>query len=141
MLASPVLTAMGTALALWLGGLMGSSYGVTTVDDFWVEVRRAIFPSLRLRFWESATIDLRSSFSDSYTDGLIEFVTYPPLYHLIKAVTFIVVIIAVAEAAGRVREGLTPRHVPGVITSAVVISGLLVIISDWGFSQLLLLRH
>lgn len=44
----------------------------------------------------------------------------------------------IAEFSGRFYPYLQPRGVPGVITSAVVISGLCIILCDWGFSQVLL---
>jgi ABC-type nitrate/sulfonate/bicarbonate transport system ATPase subunit len=153
-LAAPFLTIVGTMLALWLGGVVGSRYGIAGRDQYFRDVRSAVFPTLRLQWWEQVvqdsnstmvktltSFDLRSSFSESSFDGTIELATYPPCYLLLKSVVFILVILGVAESAARLREGLTPQHVSGVITSSVVIAGLLVIFADWGFSQLLLLRH
>jgi hypothetical protein len=41
----------------------------------------------------------------------------------------------------RMQPNLTPRGVPSVITFSVVMSGLMVILADWGFSQFWLLRE
>ena len=74
-------------------------------------------------------------------DTFVEIATYPPVYHLMKAKVFILIIMVVAETISRMRPDLTPRSVPSVITFSVVTAGLLVILADWGFSQLWLLRH
>lgn len=157
LLASPLLTVMGTAVALWLGGIVGPRYGIGNMDSYIRQVRETIFPTLRLRSfvaWEEdspeltfgifnivATLDLRCTWSDSYMDTLVEVATYPPIFLLLKSTTFIVVIMLVAEASARLRSSLTPRNVPGVITSSVVIASLVVIVADWGFSQLWLMRE
>lgn len=83
----------------------------------------------------------RTSFSPYWTDSLIEVVTYPAVFHLGKAVTFMVIIMGVAEVMARSQPNLTSRGVPGVITSSVVSAGLLVIMADWEFSRLWLRRH
>ena len=76
-----------------------------------------------------------------WTESIIEMVTYPPIYHLIKSTVFITIILCVAECIARSRPQLTPRGVPSVITFSVVTAGLLVLLADWAFSQLLLLRQ
>jgi ABC-type transporter Mla maintaining outer membrane lipid asymmetry permease subunit MlaE len=95
--------------------------------------------------WEATVLspNWKTTFSDdyNYTDSLIEIATYPPIYHLLKACCFMLIIMIVAEVCARVKPNLTPRGVPVVITTSVVGSGLLVILADWGFSQLWLLRH
>ena len=74
-------------------------------------------------------------------DALVEAATYPPVFLCLKAATYALVILVTAEASARlVWRDLTPKHVPGAITTAVVVAGLLVILADWAFSQLLLLR-
>ena len=144
-LAGPLLTAMGTLLALYAASRVGPLYGIGTTADYWKQARSTIFPELRLRGLmedEAAISDyFQTTFSDSYYDTLIEFVTYPPIYHVVKAVSFMVIILGVAEVCARSRSNVTPRGVPSVITQAVVTSGLLVILADWGFSQLWLKRY
>ena len=49
-----------------------------------------------------------------------------------------VIILGVAEIAGRMRPGIQPRDVPSAITWAVVGASLLIIVADWGLSQWLL---
>ena len=155
-IAGPVLTAIGTWLSLFLGGYVGPFYGIGTNEDYWREVRSSVFPDLRIRglvplqaenstttlldtVWLNA--DYRTSFSDEYIDTLIEVLTYPPIFHLLKAVTFMLIIMGVAEACARIQTNLTPRGVPSVITSSVVTGGLLIIMADWGFSRLWLKRY
>ena len=76
-----------------------------------------------------------------WIESIIEMVTYPPIYHLVKSTVFITIILGVAECIARSRPQLTPRGVPSVITFSVVTAGLLVLLADWAFSQLLLLRQ
>ncbi|KAG7374802.1 ABC transporter-like protein [Nitzschia inconspicua] len=181
LLASPLLTMVGTFLALYLAGWVGPVYGIGERVTFWTELNDALFPVLRLRsfepfwnlpcsneansnssnFWtcaasgtKSMLLALRRLVSDpthmdltvtykidgTWKDSTIEIATYPPVYHLLKAKVFIIIIVGVAECVARSRPNLTPRGVPSVITMSVVVSGLLVILADWGFSQLWLLR-
>jgi len=154
-IAGPILTSAGTLLALYCGSLMGPMYGVGTTSDYWEKVRTTTFPELRLRGFMGTGMGGRelegasslavgeyflSTHSSSYYDALIELVTYPPVYHLVKAVFFMIIILGVAEISARTRSNITPRTVPSVITQSVVIASLLVIISDWWFSQLWLKR-
>ena len=44
--------------------------------------------------------------------------------------------LAIAQLCARWRRRAQPRHVPLIITSAVVLSCLAVLLLDWGFSQL-----
>ena len=147
-IAAPLLTIAGTVLALYLGGVVGAHYGIITEEQYGREILESVFPLLRIRpnVWDSdgragLWVNLRTSFSDSYADALIELATYPPIFLFLKATSFIAVILTIAEAVSRYRGLLTPRHVPSVITTSVVLAGLLIIVCDWGFSQLLLLRH
>ena len=73
-------------------------------------------------------------------EASIEVATYPPVFLLLKATTYGVLVLLTAEIAARRHPDLTPRGVPYVITTAVVAASLLVIVADWGFSQLLLQR-
>ena len=175
LIASPLLTTMGTCLALFLSGKVAPLYGIGNVTKFWQELQDAIFPVLRVKsfelFWTAcgdgegecanstgltsmllalrhaisnpASMDLTVTYTKRPTivDTLIELATYPPIYHLLKAKVFILIIVGVAECVARMRPNLTPRGVPSVITISVVTAGLLVILADWAFSQLWLLRH
>uniref|UniRef100_A0A7S0YCL7 ABC transporter domain-containing protein n=1 Tax=Pseudo-nitzschia delicatissima TaxID=44447 RepID=A0A7S0YCL7_9STRA len=178
-LASPILTILGTMLALGLGGWVGPLYGMNPsgVGDqtYWDDLRDSVFPVLRLasfeECWESndesgsktvwellssllavlrkslldpGSLDLRATSlkASTYKDTMIEVVTYPPIYHFLKAEVYIWIVIGVAEWVARFyKPNLTPRGVPSVITLSVVLSGLLVILADWGFSQLLMQRQ
>ena len=73
-------------------------------------------------------------------EAAVEIATYPPVFLVSKSLTYAAIIMGTAEVCARTKPDLTPRGVPRVITAAVVGSGLLVILADWAFSQLLLLR-
>lgn len=73
-------------------------------------------------------------------DAGVEVATYPLYFLIIKSITYSFLVLLTAEVAARRKSDLTPRGVPHVITTAVVGASLLVIVADWGFSQLLLLR-
>lgn len=160
LLASPLLTMAGTALALEIGSHVAPKYGIGTAVGYRQEVLDSIFVPLRLRGitswsendgWEHggksllksvySYMDLRCTFSDTYFDAVVEIATHPVFFHLIKSVTFITIIMAVSEVSARRKSDLTPRGVPKVITTSVVVGSLLVIFADWGFSQILLKRH
>jgi len=166
LLAGPVLTVIGTVVALGIGGYVGPRrYGLGSTTEYWEQVRSTLFPDLRLTGWgvpsylvaspteerggaaasfigRTNGVWLRTTFSAAPRDTLIEIVTYPPIYHVFKAVTFMVIIVGTAEICARYRyANVTPRHVPAVITTSVVTAGLLVILADWWFSQLWLKRH
>jgi ABC-type nitrate/sulfonate/bicarbonate transport system ATPase subunit/ABC-type transporter Mla maintaining outer membrane lipid asymmetry permease subunit MlaE len=156
-LASPLLTLAGTLLALEIAAHVGPMYDIGNIASYRQEVWDAVFLPLRLRgvvAWkerlamdrivtnsEYSLLDPRSSFSESYTDALIEIATHPVCFHLIKSVVFMTIIMVVAEVASRWNADLTAKDVPKVITTSVVGGSLLVIFADWGFSQLLLKRH
>ena len=154
-IAAPLLTMVGTGIALWLGSIVGPRYGIGTKSSYWEKVHDSIFPELRLRSWAplwqentTATVleamtsgDIRTTYSDNYTETLIEVFTYPPVYHLTKSLTFMTIIMVTAEVCAGIRSNLTIRSVPHVITGSVVFASLLVIVADWAFSQLWLLRH
>lgn len=141
-IASPLLTVTGTALALVLGGIVGPRYGIGDTETYREQVRKAILPELRVTCngcggflfgWSTTSVGENESV-------FVEIATWPPVFHWLKATVYILIILGVAETCARIQPNLTPRHVPHVITSAVVISSLLVIVADWGFSQLWLLR-
>jgi len=156
LIAGPVLTVIGTFLALCIGSHVGPSNGIGSSSNYWKEVRSTVFPRLRLRAFvplqaknSTSTIldavwynpDYRTTYSADFTDTVVEIVTYPVVYHLFKAVTFMMIIMGVAEVCARIQSNLTPRGIPSVITRSVVTAGLLVILADWGFSQLWLRRY
>jgi ABC-type nitrate/sulfonate/bicarbonate transport system ATPase subunit len=120
----PMLTVVGTGVALFAGGKVGPFYGIGSSETYWEEVWDAIFPPLRLRmFAGDATSEgahqsrnvagyLLSTFSESYWDAVIEIVTHPPIYHFVKALSFMTIIMGVAEVCARARSNVTPRGVP-----------------------------
>lgn len=160
LIASPLLTMAGTALALEIGSYVAPKYGIGDAQGYRREVWDSIFVPLRLRGvtswsenegWEHggkslleyiySSLDLRCTFSDAFADAVIEITTHPVFFHLIKSLTFITIIMAVSEVSARRKTELTPRGVPKVITTSVVAGSLIVIFADWAFSQLLLMRH
>ncbi|KAJ1462876.1 P-loop containing nucleoside triphosphate hydrolase protein [Pelagophyceae sp. CCMP2097] len=130
--AAPLLTLAGTFIAVGLGGPVAQLYGLggpaNDLDWYWAGCRTALFPELRV------------SASKSLRRNLVELLTWPLAHNVAKALTFISVILVVAEHLAR-RSELTHRGVPKVITASVVAGGLGVIFSDWAFSQLLVLRE
>jgi ABC-type lipoprotein export system ATPase subunit/ABC-type transporter Mla maintaining outer membrane lipid asymmetry permease subunit MlaE len=179
-LAGPILTVVGTAVALALAAWMGRIYGLLSLSDFGHHARQTIFPPLRIRlveswvtlnanaqecvlsqeaasvagevttstctiiateaWWTRIVWDMRPTFSESYVDTLVEMFTHPAIFHWVKAQFLSLLIVVTADLCAR-RPGLTPREVPAVITAAVVVAGLLVLMADWAFSQLWLLRE
>jgi hypothetical protein len=97
----------------------------------------ALFPPFRLGSWADEENVLPFA---SFSQVLVEITTYPPVFHWLKAVVYILIILLTAETAASLQPSLTPRNVPHVITTSVVMASLLVIVADWGFSQLWLLR-
>ena len=107
----------------------------------------------------------RTTFTpNSWYDTMIEIITYPILFAIIKSIVFITIIICTAEvctryynnynfychhhhhhpnnkAQTRQHHALTHRDVPHVITTSVVMASLGIILADWGFSRLWLQRH
>jgi ABC-type transporter Mla maintaining outer membrane lipid asymmetry ATPase subunit MlaF/ABC-type transporter Mla maintaining outer membrane lipid asymmetry permease subunit MlaE len=118
----------------------GESCSVTAVVGGEVN---SILLALRYVISDPTRIDLSVTYKShpTWTDSIIETVTYPPVYHLLKAKVFILIIVGMAECVARARPNLTPRGVPSVITISVVTAGLVVILADWAFSQLWLLRE
>mmetsp|Transcript_26358 Transcript_26358/g.39932 ORF Transcript_26358/g.39932 Transcript_26358/m.39932 type:complete len:574 (+) Transcript_26358:28-1749(+) len=154
LVAAPLLTVIGTYLAIVLGAVVGPQYGIGDYDGYWAQMRESTFPELRLislqplwtdanvTIWEvlNTSLEFSTPWSDSYYDSVIEVITYPVVYHILKSFVYISITLLTAEVCARSRVNMTTRHVPIVITSSVVISSLLVIVADWGFSQLLLCR-
>eukprot|EP00557_Chaetoceros_sp_GSL56_P009426 CAMPEP_0176489322 /NCGR_PEP_ID=MMETSP0200_2-20121128/7219_1 /TAXON_ID=947934 /ORGANISM="Chaetoceros sp., Strain GSL56" /LENGTH=530 /DNA_ID=CAMNT_0017886441 /DNA_START=14 /DNA_END=1603 /DNA_ORIENTATION=+ len=126
-IAGPLLTSIGTLLSLFAASIVGSFYGIGDLDGFWEQARSNIFPTLRLSgFVKNMNEDdggtttipslltrfFHSIQNSSFYDGVIEIVTYPPIYHFIKAQVFIAIILGVAEMSARIRlVQITPRTV------------------------------
>lgn len=120
LVAVPLLTASGTCLALYLAGLVGhAKFG--DGDWFWKHVNEAVFPEIR------RPVDF------------VRLATWPPAHLVLKAVSYATLIVLVAEFLSR-RKNLQVRSVPNAITASVVTSSLAIILADWLFSQLLLVR-
>merc|ERR1712232_1136055 len=62
---------------------------------------------------ESVSSSLLSSYS-WIVPTMIELTTYPPIYHVLKSLIFIWIIVGVAEFVSRRRPNLTPKGVPSV---------------------------
>ena len=150
-LAAPFLTILGTGLALILGGIVGPTYyGIgTSFQEYQQHLQDAIFPPLRVQFVEgphNLWFPLETTFVSSNAallpDLVIELATYPPCFLLLKSLVYMALVLTVAQTCAALRGSqLTPRGVPHVITSAVVVASLLIIVADWAFSQLWLMRH
>ena len=116
LIAAPLLTAVGTWVALVIGAFVGgpSGFDLITSDDYWAEVRTAILehrPGSHPLKWA-------------------------PLVNAYRSVGFMASTILIAQICARWRRRAQPRHVPIIITTAVVVSCLCVLLLDWGFSQL-----
>mmetsp|Transcript_26780 Transcript_26780/g.83345 ORF Transcript_26780/g.83345 Transcript_26780/m.83345 type:complete len:363 (+) Transcript_26780:430-1518(+) len=132
LIAAPLLTALGSGLAIFIGRPIADAYGLGegADDASWYRefVRDALLPPLRCqRSW-------------GLWRNFVEVTTWPLAHNAVKAATYIVLIVLVAEAIARSRN-LAPRDVPRAITASVVAGGLAVIFGDWAFSQLLLRRE
>ena len=130
LIAGPALTAVGTCVAVALGAPIGEAYGLGAgaASSSWFAdaARDALMPPLRL------------SRHAGLGANLVELATWPLAHNLVKSSAYIAIVIAVAELVSR--RPLTPRQVPNAITASVVSAGLAIILADWAFSQLLLLR-
>ncbi|MCH9634351.1 MAG: Vitamin B12 import ATP-binding protein BtuD [Chlamydiae bacterium] len=112
-IAAPILTGIGTYIALLSGGW------VSTWEKY------ALFPSMSA-YWKAVN---HNTFNYS------GFWNYPPVVNVYRSLGFMVIILLVAEVAGRIKRDLQPRDVPKSITWAVVFASLFIILSDWMFSQ------
>lgn len=165
LIAAPVLTMIGTGIALWSGSVIVEIYDLGDKEDYWDDVRAATWspensvwqtypPYVRLHvpsrtptllFWVVLIIYIYiyifflfwGSFSVSNLYGItVTHIDSKVLAY--RSIVFMLIIIALAEICGRWNPLLQPRDVPTVITSAVVLSGLFIIFADWGFSQVLI---
>lgn len=116
LIAAPILTYIGilaSILAATWVSVFGTSYKLyKTTSEFWTLVKHEIF-----------TYD--------------HLLSYPPFVSLYRSVGFILIILVVAEIIGRMKPHLQPRQVPLCITWSVVIASLCIILTDWGFSQII----
>ena len=115
LLAAPVLTAIGTAVALAVGAFVGgpSGFGIISYDEYWKEIGESVF-------------DRR--------DGS-HILKHAPLVNAYRSIGFMASTMLIAQLCARWRRRAQPRHVPLIITTAVVLSCLSVLLLDWGFSQ------
>eukprot|EP00429_Kryptoperidinium_foliaceum_P009723 CAMPEP_0176005846 /NCGR_PEP_ID=MMETSP0120_2-20121206/2417_1 /TAXON_ID=160619 /ORGANISM="Kryptoperidinium foliaceum, Strain CCMP 1326" /LENGTH=360 /DNA_ID=CAMNT_0017338567 /DNA_START=1 /DNA_END=1080 /DNA_ORIENTATION=+ len=129
LIAAPLLTVTGTAISIFLAGLVGPGYyGIGSTQQFRKDMTDALLPVLRLEslayLWEKdeegnyllslpqlldsittiakvKDIDFSVTYPPRYngwTEMMIEAITYPPAYHLSKAVVYVFIILGVAEA-------------------------------------------
>jgi ABC-type nitrate/sulfonate/bicarbonate transport system ATPase subunit len=194
-MAGPILTFLGTSIALFLIGTIGVQYQIiSSMSEFWIQqVHTTLLPTLRLQgivmsqppqqgvdpeppFTTTNSTSIfeldyyRTTYNpNSWYDTLIEIITYPILFAMIKSVAFITIIICTAEVCTRYynnynyyyhhhedyrsasnrhhktsyrhHHALTHRDVPHVITTSIVVASLGIILADWGFSRLWLQRH
>lgn len=152
LLAAPLLSAAGSALALLLAAAVGGWYGLDPGPAlseagsgglldlegwFWSRARAALLPPLRLR---CAGAPLACALPALSADA-IELATWPPLHHVLKSASFIALTLAAAELAARRDPDMPMRAVPRAITGAVVSSGVAIIVADWAWSRVLLQRE
>lgn len=55
-----------------------------------------------------------------------------------RSIGFMAITLVVAEVAANIHKRLQPRHVPKTITWSVVIASLIILIADWGFTEIYL---
>ena len=118
LIAAPILAAVGTLIGLWMAAIVGT-YGAYhiyyTTDQFWTEVLPKIFTyNYSKEFWH-----------------------YPPIINAYRSLGFMIITLITAEYFGRRNKNLQPRHVPRIITWSVVVASLLILIADWGFTEIL----
>lgn len=114
LIAAPLLTLLGTYTGLLAGGWVGLFNKFNFYDSlqpYWQGIHDNVFIKAPLG-------------------------SYPPFVNFYRSLGFMVIILIVAEVAGRFKQNLRPRDVPRCITWAVVISSLLIIMCDWFFSQI-----
>jgi ABC-type transporter Mla maintaining outer membrane lipid asymmetry ATPase subunit MlaF/ABC-type transporter Mla maintaining outer membrane lipid asymmetry permease subunit MlaE len=115
LVAAPVLTAVGTAVALGVGAVVGGPAGFDLMPpgEYWREVQEVVLthrPGAHVLKWA-------------------------PLVNVYRSVSFMAATMLIAQACARWQRRAQPRHVPFIITSAVVLSCLAVLFLDWAFSQ------
>jgi len=114
-IAAPILTIVGTFIALLMSGLVATIFAHEPVfTSLWVYFKEV---------WKSF-IEYKGFFS------------YPPFVIFYRSWGFMALIILTSEICAHYNKHLQPRHVPKVITWSVVIGSLLILIADWGFTEL-----
>ena len=115
LVAAPILTAIGTAVALAVGAFVGGPHGfdIVSYDEYWREIGESV-----LERREGSHV-----------------LKHAPLVNAYRSIGFMASTMIIAQLCARWRRRAQPRHVPIIITSAVVLSCLAVLLLDWGFSQ------
>ena len=113
LIAAPLLTAIGVGTSLWMAYTVGVSETYSLFqnsEQYWLILseKALVYPSL----W-----------------------AFPPFVCFYHSIVFMVVILVVAEIAGRLRSDIQPRGVPKAITWSVVGASLVIIVADWGLSR------
>ncbi|MCH2171940.1 ABC transporter permease [Myxococcota bacterium] len=116
LIAAPVLTAIGVGTSLLMARVVALSSGYELFangEQYWqaISEKALVYQSL----W-----------------------TYPPFVCFYHSMIFMILILGVSEAFGRLRPDIQPRDVPRAITWAVVGASLAIIVADWGLAQWLL---
>ncbi len=118
LLAAPLLTFAGTATALFVADFISSSqitayHLYSHFGQFLVAIAPNIFKYKH--FW-----------------------SYPLVISIYRSLGFMIIILVVSEVAGYIRPKLQPRHVPKTITWSIVVASLLILLADWGFTEIYL---
>ncbi len=117
LLAAPLLNIVGTATALVVSDVVASvhdSYHLyTSCGQFLMAIAPSIFDYHQ--FW-----------------------SYPLVVSVYRSLGFMLITLLVSEVAGYIRPHLQPRHVPKTITWSIVIASLLILLADWGFTEIYL---
>ena len=116
LVATPILTLMGSAVAIYMGGLIsvhGTNPIYHSMGHFWQSIQPQLFPT-NLSFFKQ-----------------------PLAIACYRSLGFMLIILLVSELCGRYKANLQPREVPKTITWAIVIASLLILMADWGFTALL----
>ena len=113
LIAAPILTAIGVTTSLFMAEwvALSDNYGLfPNADTYWT-----VLGAKALAY-----------------DSLWTFQPFVCFYH---SIVFMILILAIAEIAGRLRPDIQPRDVPRAITWAVVGASLAIIVADWGLAQ------
>ncbi len=116
LISAPVLTGIGIVTCLFTANFVAVGGLHPLFPDsasFWIMMKKEIFTCTSI--W-----------------------TWPPFCALYHSLGFMIIILLVAEIVARRKPDLQPRHVPKVVTWSVVFACVLIILADWGFSQILL---
>jgi ABC-type transporter Mla maintaining outer membrane lipid asymmetry permease subunit MlaE len=114
-IAAPILTLTGSAVALLMAGLVsvhGTHSIYLSMAEYWQNIEPQICPE-NVIFWK-----------------------LPLVIAIYRSLGFMLIILVVSELCGRFKPHLQPRDVPKTITWAIVLASLLILIADWGFTTL-----